>query len=124
MVCRVLAKELWTARRDWDVVQLRPLDPESATFPALVGALRSIGTVQTYFCFGNWYLRVEGRSYREYQASLPAVLRETIRRKSKKLTEKANGSRESTKLKSVAIIQTFHNQRHRGERKSSYRGHH
>ena len=34
--------------------------------------------VQTYFCFGNWYLDVAGRSYLEYLESLSSVLRKNI----------------------------------------------
>ena len=43
--------------------------------------------VQTYFCFGNWYLAVNGRSYDQYTNSLPTILKETIRRKGKKLQQ-------------------------------------
>jgi CelD/BcsL family acetyltransferase involved in cellulose biosynthesis len=91
-VCRALANALGQARRTWDVIDLKPLDPESKTFVTLVEALRTIGAVQTYFCFGNWYLRVAGRSFDQYRSSLPSLLRETIRRKGKKL-ESSHGGR-------------------------------
>jgi hypothetical protein len=39
--------------------------------------------VQSYFCFGNWYLQVAGRTYAEYFESLPSQLKNTIKRKKK-----------------------------------------
>jgi hypothetical protein len=66
-------------RRQWDAVTLQPLDRSSEVFGALVQSLRDAGMiVQTYFCFGNWYLDVAGRSYQEYLESLPSVLRKNI----------------------------------------------
>jgi hypothetical protein len=47
---------------------------------------------QTYFCFGNWYLEVNGRSYDEYLKTLPTILKETIRRKTNRL-QKHEGAR-------------------------------
>jgi hypothetical protein len=41
--------------------------------------------VQTYFCFGNWYLDVNGRSFAQYVETLPSVLKNTLGRKKKKL---------------------------------------
>ncbi len=70
----------------WDLIQLHPLAPESTLFPHLVDGLRECGMfVQPYFCFGNWYLEVDGRTYPQYLAGLPSVLRNTLSRKGKKL---------------------------------------
>jgi len=70
----------------WDVIELRPLDVSSTAFNALAEGLRSAGfVVQTYFCFGNWYLEVGGRSFEEYFDGLPSVLKNTVNRKKKKL---------------------------------------
>lgn len=70
----------------WDVLDLRPLDPETPFVVALIAALRSVGVVvQTYFCFGNWYLNVAGRSYAEYLRGLPSVLRKNIPYMARKL---------------------------------------
>lgn len=78
-VGRALAAGLWRDRRQWDVVTLQPLDRSAAVFGVLVQAFRDVGMmVQTYFCFGNWYLDVGGRSYLEYLESLPSVLRKNI----------------------------------------------
>lgn len=77
----------------WDIVDLRPLDPESPTFGELMTAFRSTGmAVQTYFCFGDWYLPVGGRSYKEYFETLPSVMKNTLKRNGKKL-EKAGRTR-------------------------------
>ncbi len=49
-------------------------------------ALRAAGMVtQRYFCFGNWYLQVQGRSYQDYFATLPSRLRNTVQRKTRQL---------------------------------------
>lgn len=70
----------------WDVVRLSPLAADAPCFAFLVQALRRQGMfVQTYFCFGNWYLDVGGRTFNEYLAARPSVLRNTLSRKSKKL---------------------------------------
>lgn len=70
----------------WDVVRLHPLAAAAASFQLLVEALRRQGMfVQTYFCFGNWYLDVAGQSFDQYLAARPSVLRNTLTRKSKKL---------------------------------------
>jgi hypothetical protein len=70
----------------WDEVELKPLDLDSPAFLGLKEGLQSAGfVVQTYFCFGNWYLKVNGRTYAEYLEHLPSVLKNTLRRKKKKL---------------------------------------
>src|SRR5882724_2474713 len=70
----------------WDEVELKPLDVDAPAFAALVQGLEKAGfVVQTYFCFGNWYLEVKGRSFAQYVETLPSVLRNTLGRKKKKL---------------------------------------
>jgi hypothetical protein len=87
---RSLAKAIAEDSPPWDEVELKPLDVNSVAFGALKVGLQSAGfVVQTYFCFGNWYLDVNGRSYAQYLEDLPSVLRNTIVRKKKKL-EKSN----------------------------------
>ena len=81
-----LARAICSDTLEWDVVDLRPLDVDSPVFDALVKAFQSEGmVVQTYFCFGNWYLQVQGQSYQRYFETLPAALRNTLQRKRKKL---------------------------------------
>lgn len=70
----------------WDEIELRPLDVDAPSFAALVQGLEAAGfVVQTYFCFGNWYLDVNGRSFAQYVETLPSVLKNTLGRKKKKL---------------------------------------
>ncbi len=74
----------------WDLIDLHPLAADLPAFALLAGALGRAGLiVQTYFCFGNWYLQVGGRSYAEYFGGLPSQLQNTVRRKRKQL-EKPN----------------------------------
>lgn len=81
-----LAKTIANDSPGWDEVELKPLDVTGPAFAALVQAMKSAGfVVQTYFCFGNWYLRVNGRSYAQYVECLPSVLKNTLNRKRKKL---------------------------------------
>lgn len=70
----------------WDIVDLKPLDVSSPAFSALESAFNSAGfVVQRYFCFGNWYLEINGRSFVQYFESLPSVLKNTVTRKRKKM---------------------------------------
>ena len=81
-----IAKAIASEVPKWDVLDFKPLDVASPVFGAMTKALRSAGyVVQTYFCFGNWYLDVRDRSFEEYFGSLPSKLRNTVNRKSKKL---------------------------------------
>lgn len=77
----------------WDVIDLRPLDPDTSLYSQLVDSFRQAGmVVQTYFCFGNWYLPVKSLSFEKYYQTLPSTMQNTIRRKTKKL-EKTGRSR-------------------------------
>jgi CelD/BcsL family acetyltransferase involved in cellulose biosynthesis len=77
----------------WDIVDLHPMAPDSMLYQDLVRALRrSRMAVQSYFCFGNWYLEVAGRSYQKYFDALPGKLRSTVQRKTRQL-EKSNRMR-------------------------------
>lgn len=79
---------------DFDSLNLRPMAHDSAEFGAILAAFKEGGWLtQDYFCFGNWYLEVNGRTFAEYSESLPSVTRNTIKRKSKKF-EAAKGTLE------------------------------
>lgn len=81
-----LARAIGSDNPLWDVIDLHPLDVDSPLFQRLAQSLQSTGMiVEPYFCFGNWYLPVNGRSYREYVTTLPSVVKNTIARKSRKL---------------------------------------
>ena len=71
-----------------DIVDFRPLDLEAPFFQSIQKALKDNGFwVDTYFCFGNWYLEVNGRSYAEYFDSLTSNIRKNMSRRLRKLSE-------------------------------------
>jgi ribosomal protein S18 acetylase RimI-like enzyme len=87
-VAGALAQGLAGELADWEALDLNPMDPADALYPALERRIREHGCyVQRYFRFGNWYLRVAGRSYAEYVAGLPSRLQNTLRRKGRKLAQ-------------------------------------
>lgn len=70
----------------WDCIDLHPMAVDGAQFSSIELAFRNAGaSTQTYFCFGNWYLKVAGRNFQEYFNSVPPRLRNTIERKSRQL---------------------------------------
>ncbi len=74
----------------WDLIDLHPLAVDTPVFPALATAFKRAGfIVQSYFCFGNWYLQVRGRTYAEYFETLPSQLKNTIKRKKRQLEKLA-----------------------------------
>lgn len=90
---RAMTEYIASEKPGWDLIDLHPLDPGSEAYPEMVDALRSAGfVVQTYFCFGNWYLPVEQRSFAQYLDGRPSILRNTLARKRKKL-EKSGRAR-------------------------------
>ena len=77
-------------RRSWDVLNLRPLDMADAIYGVLSNCFRTAGfVVQSYFCFGNWYLDVQGRSYADYLGGLSSVLKKNIPYYTRKLERTA-----------------------------------
>jgi len=73
-------------RPRWDCLSLVGLDPTAAEFDALATALRGAGmAVRPYFDFGVWYQRTSGMSFAGYRDGLPSQLRNTWKRKCKKL---------------------------------------
>lgn len=84
-------------RGQCDIVDLKPLDgsvdSKHTLHNELMIALKTAGfVVQPYFCFGNWYLNVAGRSFDEYYAGLSSQLKNTVKRKAKQFQAQA-GSR-------------------------------
>ena len=72
------------SRLDWDVIDFSPLSMEHDSYLSLYKALLSHRLPRfSYFCFDNWYLLVQGRSYDEYFNGLPSRLKNTVKRKSK-----------------------------------------
>jgi CelD/BcsL family acetyltransferase involved in cellulose biosynthesis len=86
-----LAAAVAADRPRWDTVDLHPMSIDSPIFHNTVAAFRLAGmAVQPYFCFGNWYLEVNGRSYQQYFETLPSTLRNTLKRKSRQLDNPAD----------------------------------
>jgi len=72
----------------WPVLRFDPLDTQSGFFTSFESALRQAGyQVGRYFCFGNWYLQVAGRSFVDYQNHLPSALRHSISRGQRRLSK-------------------------------------
>lgn len=69
--------------KGWDVIDLKPLSIDECRF-ILSHTVKSRYTGYKYYCFTNWYLNVNGRSYHEYYSSLPSRLRNTLKRKTSK----------------------------------------
>ena len=81
-----LAKAVANDKLRWDELDLRPLAADDAQFAQLTSAFRNAGfLVQKYFCFGNWYLEVNGQTFRDYFAARPSRLINTEKRKRKAL---------------------------------------
>jgi len=70
---------------NWDIVRLQPMTQEAATETCSVLNFARIPTL-TFFCFGNWYLEVNGRTYADYFSGLCSRLKNTVIRKAKKFS--------------------------------------
>lgn len=82
----LLAQAIAAEQPCWDMIDLHPMNPDAAVFADTLVAFRQAGmAAQSYFCFGNWYLQVNGRSYQEYFDALPSRLKNTLERKRKQL---------------------------------------
>lgn len=65
-------------------ITLAPMAFDQPLYAITIRSLRKAGWLAFgYFCFGNWFLPIEGRSYDQYFQGLPSSLRNTINRKSK-----------------------------------------
>jgi hypothetical protein len=83
----MLIQQIATERPAWDIVTIGPMANDDPAFKCLGRALEHNGMlVQEFFCFGNWYSRIGGRSFSEYWSSLPPRTRNTVERRRKKLT--------------------------------------
>ncbi|MFZ6691581.1 GNAT family N-acetyltransferase [Undibacterium sp. SXout20W] len=82
----LLIKGIGDEKPRWDAIDLHPLEKESACFPMLISAFSHAGMpAKSYFCSGNWFLKVNGRSYQEFFDGLPSKLKNTLKRKSETL---------------------------------------
>lgn len=86
--CRAALRQLRRAGRGVGVMDLQPLDQGSQFYRSMLDALRQEGYLaDTYFCFGNWHLEVDGRTFQQYFQTVPTRIRNTIKRARKKLDE-------------------------------------
>ena len=86
-VLQAVIAHLRRARDRPATLRFAPLDGEGAFARALTPALAAAGYfTDSYFCFGNWYLVVAGRSYATVFAGLPATLRNTVQRRDRRLS--------------------------------------
>ncbi|MFA9462159.1 GNAT family N-acetyltransferase [Thiohalorhabdus sp. Cl-TMA] len=84
-IARAFVDTVTANRPSWDVVDLAKMDPSSEAYTATRDAFLHRGwRVQEFYCFGNWYLPCEGLSFYEYLADRPSVLKNTVRRKTRK----------------------------------------
>ncbi len=78
---------LKTVRADYSQlasIRMSPMDPKSSTYLLFEKALKAAGLVPfEFFCFGNWYLPVQG-NWDAYLMTRPGTLRSTIKRMTKK----------------------------------------
>lgn len=65
------------------VMRFAPMDPNSSDYANLLQALRAAGWVPlTFFCFGNWFLKVEG-GWEGYLKNRGGNLRSSIKRRTR-----------------------------------------
>ena len=70
----------------WDAIALDELDPRSPSFRATIAALRGAGFfVECVFNSGTWYEETAGMSFADYVAQRSSELRNTWRRKRRRL---------------------------------------
>lgn len=69
------------------VMRFAPMDPESPIYSALLRELSASKWIPlTFFCFGNWYLKVVG-GWEDYLRTRSAGLRSSLKRMSRKFAE-------------------------------------
>ncbi len=83
--------ELLKSEKSWDVLKLQPLSENDSA--EIVKQLKNakIPTLM-YFCFGNWYLTVNERSFETYFSSLSSRVKNTVERKTKKFFAMPNAN--------------------------------
>lgn len=84
----MLAKAIAAERPRWDMIDIHPMQLDTPLFNGTLSAFHHAGMLaQSYFCFGNWYLDVNNRSYAAYFERLPSKLKNTLKRKSRQLED-------------------------------------
>lgn len=87
-----LADALGQGEERTDIVKFGAFDRKEAIYRDILKALRRHGFLtQSYFLYGNWYAEIGGRSADEYMTERPSKLRNTVRRRAKRLEKEAVG---------------------------------
>jgi hypothetical protein len=87
--CESLASFISAERPRWSTVDMRFLLAESAARAALEAAFRNRGwVIEKFFQYENWIAPTAELSFSEYFAQRPSQLRNTIRRRERKLRQK------------------------------------
>jgi len=80
-----LLKAVRRAHPGFDSMSLAPMDPNTLAYRMLLNAMSGAGLMPfRYYCFGNWYLKVES-DWKNYLLSRKGKQRNTISRMTKKL---------------------------------------
>ncbi len=88
-----IAHELRNHPKRWPMLTLSPMDTGSAHFEDIQTALKGQKyQVDTYTCFGNWYLKLADRNFDRYRQGLPSALRKSIERGERRLTKQGISS--------------------------------
>lgn len=75
-----------------DVLRFNAMDQAHSAFTLLESAIHQAGLKPfRFFCFGNWYLPVEGRSFAVYFQGLSSKVQSTIKRREKKFLADGRG---------------------------------
>jgi Acetyltransferase (GNAT) domain len=81
-----ITAQMLADRPQWDCLSLAELDPRDPSYAALLAALRRAGLfVECSFSSGTWYEETAGLSFADYLAARPSELRNTWRRKRRRL---------------------------------------
>jgi len=87
-LCEAFAAFVAAERPRWQTATLRLMDSRVLQDSGLAAALRRHGfRVREFFQYENWYLTVGDRDFATYYAGLSSRLRNTVKRKEKKLAK-------------------------------------
>lgn len=90
MQLNLLADAISAELPRWDMIDLHPVVKNSPAFQLLTTAFNHAGmAVESYFCSGNWTLKVLQRNYQQYFDGLPSRLRHTLARKAAQLNRES-----------------------------------
>lgn len=85
---RYLLSSVTSKNRDHHVMRFAPMDPNSPEYADLLRELHAAGWLPlTFFCFGNWYLKVEG-GWEDYLRKRSSNLRSSLKRRNREFAAK------------------------------------